>query len=67
MKVPASNDNLLTGERLTLQIDCYQKTRDIWLEKDNLDNLIETAGSSGYQWAKGKLIDDGSGSIPQIP
>jgi Zn-finger nucleic acid-binding protein len=53
MKVPASNGNLLTGQRLPLQIDYYQKTRDIWLEKDNLKNLMEMAGSSGDHRAKG--------------
>jgi Zn-finger nucleic acid-binding protein len=46
MKFPVCNVDLLVGERLTLQMDCYQKIRGIWFEKDKLDIRIETAFSS---------------------
>jgi hypothetical protein len=52
MKFPVCNGNLLMGERLTLQIDGYQKIRGTRPEKDKPDHLIETACSSVDWWGR---------------
>jgi Zn-finger nucleic acid-binding protein len=56
MNSPVCNVDLLVGERLTLQIDCYQKNRGFRLEKDKLDKLPETADSSVDQWARDNAV-----------
>jgi hypothetical protein len=55
MKFPVCNGDLLSGERLTLQIDCYQKIRGIRPEKDTPDSLIEMAGTSVDRWGRDNM------------
>jgi hypothetical protein len=52
MKFRVCNGDLLAVERLTLQIDWYEKIRDIRPEKDERDELIETEGTS-VDWRAG--------------
>ena len=48
MKVPVCEVGLLLAERQGVEIDCCPKCRGVWLDRGELDILIERSKAMGY-------------------
>jgi uncharacterized protein len=48
MKCPVCDVDLLLAERQGVEIDYCPKCRGVWLDRGELDNLIERSKSPGY-------------------
>ena len=48
MKCPVCDVDLLLAERQGVEIDYCPKCRGVWLDRGELDNLIERSKSLGY-------------------
>ena len=58
MNCPTCNIALLISERQGIEIDYCQKCRGVWLDRGELDKLIERAGSTGVRQQDSGHDDD---------
>ena len=51
MQCPIDNETLVMTERNGVEIDYCPKCRGVWLDRGELDKIVERAGSGGGQAA----------------
>jgi len=54
MKCPSCEETLVMTERQGVEIDYCPKCRGIWLDRGELDKIIERSGAAGAQESSGR-------------
>lgn len=49
MKCPVDNENLVMAERNGVEIDYCPQCRGVWLDRGELDKIIERSASNGME------------------
>jgi len=65
MKCPIDDETLVMTDRNGVEIDYCPKCRGVWLDRGELDKIIER--SAGAQPAPGQVRSQASGPMPQQP
>jgi len=58
MNCPVCNVELKMTERQGVEIDYCTKCRGVWLDRGELDKIIERSTTSGYEYSKGEKYDE---------
>ena len=57
MKCPSCNTDLLSADRQGVEIDFCPQCRGVWLDRGELDKIIEKSATVGTKWHQ-RLDDD---------
>lgn len=65
MKCPVCNVDLLLAERHGIEIDYCSRCRGIWLDRGELDKIVQQAGGSQLQPNRGNYRESDCHYAPQ--
>lgn len=67
MKCPIDNENLVMSERSGVEIDYCPKCRGVWLDRGELDKIVERASSHSANERRTSRSDDYDESFGRKP